>query len=120
MEWQEILRWAIDTLLGGGLLVTLWTLRETKRKAAEEVRQMQTTNADSILRTNEEYIVKPLKREINGLRATVRNLTKALQKVLDCPHAAGCPVRGELQQLYDVDARLAADDGHSPCNRDPP
>ena len=119
MEWTELIRIVLEALMGGGLIVTLYTLRETKRKAVEEVQAMQTTNADSILRTNEEYIVKPLKREINGLRATVRNLTKVLQKVLDCPHAAGCPLRGELPQLYDIDASFAADpDGHANRVRD--
>ncbi|MCR5697862.1 MAG: hypothetical protein K6G73_12890 [Marinilabiliaceae bacterium] len=118
MDWPELIRFTIDALLGGGLLVTLWTLRETKRKAAEEVRQMQTTNAESILRTNEEYIVKPLKREINGLRTTVRNLTKALQRVMDCPHAAGCPVRHEMQQFEDSDPGFAHDIGDANRVRD--
>ncbi len=118
MEWPELIRIVLEALTGGGLIVTLYTLRETKRKAVEEVHSMQTTNADSILRTNEEYIVKPLKREINGLRATVRNLTKVLQKVLACPHADVCPVRGELQQLYDIDASLTTDNGHGDRVRD--
>lgn len=112
MDWTELLRIVLEALTGGGLIVTLITLRETRRKAAEEVRQMQTTNAESILQTNEEYIVKPLKREINGLRATVRNLTKVLQKALDCHHASTCPMRGELSKLYDVDAEQPTDDGH--------
>lgn len=119
MEWTELIRIGLETLTGGGLVATLYTLRETRRKMAEEARSLQATNADSILRTNEEYIVKPLKREINGLRATVRNLTKVLQKVLDCPHAAGCPVRGELQQLYDNDPAFGQNpDGHANRTRD--
>lgn len=114
MDIGELIRIALEALTGGGLIATLYTLRETRRKMAEEATSLQATNADSILRTNEEYIVKPLKREINGLRATVRNLTKVLQKVLDCPHAAGCPVRGELQQLYENDPALSQDpDGHA-------
>lgn len=103
MEWTEILRMVVEGLVSGSLLLTLWTLRETKRKMREEVRSMQTTNAESILRTNEEYIVSPLKREINGLRTTIRRLTKALQKINRCVHIDVCPLRSELQTIYDSD-----------------
>jgi hypothetical protein len=92
----DIIRTIGEAVLSSGLIASLFTLRTTKRKAEEELKQLQATNADSILRTNEEYIVKPLKREINGLRTTVRQLTKAIQKAQDCPHAAGCPVRESI------------------------
>lgn len=96
MDTLDIIRTIGEAVLSSGLIASLFTLRETKRKAEEELKQLQATNADSILRTNEEYIVKPLKREINGLRSTVRSLTKAIQKAQDCPHAAGCPVRESI------------------------
>lgn len=98
MEWPDILRILLEALTGGSLIVTLITLRETRRKAAEEVHQLQATNADSILRTNEEYIVRPLKKEISGLRASVRSLTRAVNRAMECPHSADCPVRNELQK----------------------
>lgn len=96
MDTLDIIRTIGEAVLSSGLIASLFTLRTTKRKAEEELKQLQATNADSILRTNEEYIVKPLKREINGLRSTVRQLTKAIQKAQDCPHAAGCPVRESI------------------------
>lgn len=96
MDTIDIIRTIGEAVLSSGLIASLFTLRTTKRKAEEELKQLQATNADSILRTNEEYIVKPLKREINGLRSTVRQLTKAIQKAQDCPHAAGCPVRESI------------------------
>lgn len=98
---MQIISIVLNSLLGGGLIVTLWTLKETKKKAAEEARQVETTNTDSILETNQKYIVEPLKKEINGLRTTVKGLTKALNRISDCPHSSDCPVRTELQKQQD-------------------
>lgn len=120
MQWTELIRVVLELVLGGGFIATLYTLRQTKRKLEEEVRQLQTTNTDSILRTNEEYIVKPLKREINGLRITVRNLNRALQKVLYCAHVNSCPVRSELYKLEEGDSGQDKDRQHGNCQRDNP
>ncbi|MBE6339804.1 MAG: hypothetical protein E7069_03560 [Bacteroidales bacterium] len=96
MDTIDIIRTIGEAVLSSGLIASLFTLRTTKRKAEEELQEIKATNADSILRTNEEYIVKPLKREINGLRTTVRQLTKVIQKAQECPHAGDCPVRNEM------------------------
>lgn len=103
MDYTQIISMALNAVLSGGIIASLWTMRETKKKAAEEARQVETTNTDSILETNQKYIVEPLKKEINGLRKTVQGLTKALNRISDCPHSDSCPVRTELQKQQDND-----------------
>ncbi|MEG2163111.1 MAG: hypothetical protein RRY55_01325 [Bacteroidales bacterium] len=44
-----------------------------------------------------QYIVEPLKNEINGLRKDVRRLNRAIEKVKDCGYSDNCPVCRELQ-----------------------
>lgn len=91
----------LNALLSVGFLGSIVTLRETKRKAQAEVDAAKATNANSILETNQKYIVEPLKKEINALRKTVNQLTRAINRITDCPHSIDCPVRSELQRQQD-------------------
>lgn len=93
----EIIRLVIEAALGGTLVVTLVTLRSTKKKASEEARGLEIDNNKRLMDGFNEYIVEPLKKEVNGLRLEVRQLKRAIEKINDCPHAADCPVRHELQ-----------------------
>ncbi|MCQ2313280.1 MAG: hypothetical protein MJZ84_07540 [Paludibacteraceae bacterium] len=93
----EIIRIVIEAVLGGTLIVTLVTLRSTKKKASEEARGLEIDNNKRLMDGFNEYIVEPLKKEVNGLRIEVRQLKRAIEKINDCPHAADCPVRHELQ-----------------------
>ena len=101
---EEIFRIIIEAILGGTLIVTLVTLRSTKKKASEEARSMEIDNNKRLMDGFNEYIVEPLKKEVNGLRKDVRRLNRAIEKINDCPHAANCPVRRELQNDQDCHA----------------
>jgi len=94
---EEIIRLVIEALMGGTLIVTLVTLRSTKKKAAEEAKSMELDNNRKLLDGFNEYIVDPLKKEVNGLRKDIKMLNRAIDRIQDCPHAANCPVRSELQ-----------------------
>ena len=94
----EIIRIIVEAIMGGTLIVTLVTLRYTRKKASEEAKSMQIDNEKNIMQNFLEFIVEPLKKEVNGLRKDVRKFTRAVEKINDCPHAADCPVRRELQE----------------------
>lgn len=94
---ETIIRSVIEALLGGALIVTLVTLKSTKKKAEEAVKSMELDNSKKLLDSFNEYIVEPLKKEVNGLRKDIKMLNKAIDRIQDCPHAANCPVRIELQ-----------------------
>ena len=100
-EILTIISLILNAILSVSFITTIVTLRETKRKAQAEVEAAKTTNANSILETNQKYIVEPLKKEINALRKTVNQLTRAINRITDCPHAVDCPVRSELQRQQD-------------------
>ena len=108
---EEIIRIIIEAVLGGTLIVTLVTLRSTKKKASEEAKSMEIDNNKKLIDGFNEYIVEPLKKEVNGLRKDVRKFTCAVEKINDCPHAANCPVRRELQnsQEYHADCPVSTD-----------
>ena len=101
---EEIIRIIIEAVLGGTLIVTLVTLRSTKKKASEEAKSMEIDNNKKLIHGFNEYIVEPLKKEVNGLRKDVRRLNRAIEKINDCPHAGTCPVRRELQDGQDCHA----------------
>ena len=97
MTWMEILRIVVEALMTGTVIVTLVTLGATKKKASEEARSIEIDNNKNLMDSFNDYIVEPLKKEVNGLRKDVRRLNRAIEKINDCPHAADCPVRHELQ-----------------------
>ena len=110
MTTLEILRLIFEFLLSGTLIVTLVTLRATRRKAQEEARQKAIDNDKSLIDSFNEYIVKPLKNEVNALRRDVRRLNRVIEKAGDCnyaEHPADCPVLRELQNSKEY---LPADD----------
>lgn len=98
---ETIIRSIIEALLGGTLIVTLFTLKSTKKKAEEAVKSLELDNNKKLLDSFNEYIVEPLKREVNGLRRDIKMLNRAIDRIQDCPHAANCPVRSELQNSQD-------------------
>ena len=98
---EEIIRIIIVALMSGALIITLVTLRSTKKKAAEQAKSIEIDNDKNIMQNFLEYIVEPLKKEVNGLRKDVRKFTRAIEKINDCPHAGNCPVRNELQDTKD-------------------
>ena len=87
---MNIISLIINALLSGGLIVTLVTLKSTRRKAELE-------NEKTSLETFQTYIVEPLKTEVNELRQEIRTLNSAISKISSCPCADDCPVLDELQ-----------------------
>ena len=58
----EIIRIILEALMSGALVVTLVTLRSTKKKAAEQAKSIEIDNDKNIMQNFLEYIVEPLKR----------------------------------------------------------
>lgn len=86
----------LNLLLGGGLVVTLVTLRSQKAKAEEEAKGLALDNDKKVSEMVNEYFVEPLKKDITSLRRQVSRLTRAIEKIPSCPHSADCPVKEEL------------------------
>lgn len=86
----------LNLLLGGGLLVTIVTLRSQKAKAEEEAKGLALDNDKKVSEMVNEYFVEPLKKDITSLRRQVSRLTRAIEKIPSCPHSADCPVKEEL------------------------
>lgn len=108
MNTFEIVSLVLNVLFIGGGLVTLITLRPTRKKANSEAKDSEAKAKGTELENDEKaaqivmsYIVEPLKKEINALRKDVRNLQKAIDKVSDCPYSDTCPVKHELQNDKD-------------------
>ncbi len=99
MNWWEV----ISFVLSGSAISVFVTLRATRRKATAEAQEIELRNDKEVLEQWQTYIGEPLKKEINKLRKDVRNLNKAISKISDCPHAADCPVRHELQSSDSTD-----------------
>lgn len=117
----EIWMLILNFVLSGGLvaaIIAIATLRshvkEAEAKAEQALAEAQKMHAEAksteldndktLVDTFNEYIVAPLKTEVNGLRKDVRRLNRAIEKINDCPHAANCPVRRELQDGQELHA----------------
>ncbi len=87
---------ALNLVLGGGLIVTLVTIRSLKTKAEEEAKSLSIDNDRKVSELVNEYFVEPLKKDITSLRRQVSRLTRAIEKIPSCPHSADCPVKDEL------------------------
>lgn len=88
----------LNLLLGGGLFVTLVTLKSIQKKAKEEAESVALDNEKKLSEMIKEYFVEPLKKEITSLRRTVSRLTRAIDRIPSCPHSADCPVKDALNE----------------------
>ena len=88
----------LNLLLGGGLVVTLVTLKSIQKKAKEEAESVALDNEKKLSEMIKEYFVEPLKKEITSLRRTVSRLTRAIDRIPSCPHSADCPVKDALNE----------------------
>ena len=93
-----------ETLLGGGLLVSIVTLRSTKKKSNAEALQAEMELGKSYVEEYSKNIVEPLKekvtelgKDINGLKRELARLRKAINKTNSCQWIDSCPVVRELQ-----------------------
>ncbi len=101
MDIYNIITLIVTTVLGGGCLVALVTLKATRAKANEDVEKAKIDNAKALLELNKEYIVQPVTTKINGLEKTIKKLERAVNKSKDCAYTDNCPVRNELQKHED-------------------
>lgn len=111
MTTFEIISLCLNILFVSGGLVTLLTIKATRHKAEAEADNTEAQAEGAKLENDEkasqiilQYVVEPLKKEINALRKDVRALNRAIAKISDCPHADDCPVRRELQNNENNDA----------------
>lgn len=123
----------MEALLGGSLVVTLLTLRATRRKATAEAASVERDNRSKDMDLSERYvnafnknIVEPLKeemellkRQVSELRGEVKELKDAVQKANTCPHADECPVLHRLQKHQGNHARAVRGNGGSRIRGDP-
>lgn len=103
----EIIRMIIEAVLGGTLLITIATLKASRKKAIEEARRATIDNDKELMINFHKFIVEPLKKEVYDLREYVQMFTKAIAKINDCPNSNNCPVRCELQNTKNNDNRTS-------------
>lgn len=129
-EWLRIV---IEALLTGGLIVTLVTLRATRRKAMAEAAGVERDNQSKDMNLGKQYvaaftenIVEPLKeelaalkQEVSDLKEEVKELKDAVQKANTCPHADECPVLHRLQKHQERHARGVQHGGGTRIRNDP-
>jgi hypothetical protein len=95
---MELVSLILNVVFGGGLLVTLFTLRAQSKKAEAEAEGAELENDEKTSKLLMDYIVEPLKKEIGGLRKDIRMFRRAIDKIGSCPSADSCPVRDELRK----------------------
>lgn len=96
MEWYDVLSLVLNAVLGGGLLVTLVTLRSTRKIGQEQAKGAEIDNDTKAAQTLVDYVVNPLRDEMKNLRRELTRFRKAVEKIPSCRYADECPVDKEL------------------------
>lgn len=74
---------------------------EAQLKALEtETRQKEMNLSKDYVTEFRTNIAGPLQQDVKALRLEVKELRYAIERISDCPHSAGCPVRERL--LHDA------------------
>lgn len=73
-------------------------LRQEIRKKEAEARDGELENGRKAADILMENIVKPLEKEIKGLRNETGKLRRAIEKIPTCSYAGDCPVSLELRR----------------------
>jgi len=102
---SEVISLLINVVLSGGLIVTLVTIRSTRKKAQTEEKQAEMDLSKTYVEEFNKNIVKPLNdkveelsNETTGLKRELSRFRKAIEKSKNCPYVASCPVERELQK----------------------
>ena len=98
----EIVSIILNLVLGGGFIVTVFTLKQERLKASAnakkaEAESAELDNEEKAAQILMEQVVKPLKTELNGVRRELKGLKKAVESIKDCPHSDACPVRERMR-----------------------
>ena len=101
----EIVSVVLNALLGGGLIVTLVTLKSARAKGAAEAQKLQLDNVEQATDILIKNIVEPLKKEIYAIRREVYRLRKALEMANGCDMRDSCPVLDEMRKQAAIDYR---------------
>jgi hypothetical protein len=90
--------WIQSLLLRKKYNTELESLRAQVEASKTDTRGDELKNVKDGMSILMEQVVEPLKKEINAVRKELARLRRAVEKVNNCPHAAACPVRDELQK----------------------
>lgn len=115
---QETVRLLFEVILGGGWLVSLVTLRATRKKQTAEALNAEMELGKSCVQEFTKNIAEPLKAKVNdlekavdGLKRETARLRKAINKTNNCQWVDSCPVVRELQNTETNDT--ADREGHT-------
>lgn len=98
MEWYDVISLVLNLVLGGGLLVTLLTLRSQRKLADEQAKGAELDNDSKASETLMEYVVRPLKSEMTSLRREITRFRNAIERIPECQYSDECPVKESLKQ----------------------
>ena len=93
----EILSVVLNAVLGGGLIVSLVTLRSV-RKAAAESKKAELENAEQAARIVMESIAEPIRKELKHVSSELSRFRRAVEKGYTCKYHVNCPILAELQR----------------------
>lgn len=100
----DVIRILFEVILGGGWLISLLTLRSTRKKSRAEALQAEMELGRNYVEEFTENIVNPMKEKVkdlenatNGLKREMARLRKAINKTNSCQWVDSCPVVRELQ-----------------------
>lgn len=101
VEWLRLL---FEVVLGGGWIVSVMTIRSTRKKGRAEALQAEMELGRSYVEEFTKNIAEPLKEKVNdlekaanGLKRETARLRKAINKTNNCQWVDSCPVVRELQ-----------------------
>ncbi|MCQ2344387.1 MAG: hypothetical protein MJ002_05630 [Paludibacteraceae bacterium] len=90
----------LNAILSSGILVSLLTINSTRAKAKASAKSVEIDNAQRLLDNFDNFIVQPLKNQVNDLNNTIQDLQLAIKQIPSCPHSDACPVANKLAQLH--------------------
>ena len=94
----EIISLILNLLLGGGFLVTVFTLRAARRKAHAEAQSVEIDNDERSVRVLTDSVLPELRKEIKRLNNEISKFRKAIEKGNTCRHHDACPIIRELHK----------------------
>lgn len=80
MEWQSIVNLVLNVLLGGGFLVTLITLKSTRKKSAAEAKSSELDNVEDAVKIWRET-AEQLKTELLAYKDNQSEMSAQIEKL---------------------------------------